>query len=138
MIRILKVKLQAKFQKVVILLKRGYNLNTNNSNNCNCSYNNNNFILQTFLNVISVIFIIFVIYKLFLGLSLVRLYALIISLIISFLISSFISNKFNYSNNKFVKILQKTVVFSFIIILGIFVLFYFNINIIFIYFKKIQ
>ena len=64
-----------------------------------------------------------VIYKLFLGLSRVRLYALIISLIISLLISSFISNKFNFSYNIFVKILQKTVVFSFIIILGIFVLF---------------
>ena len=35
MIRILKVKLEAKLKKVVLLLKRGYNLNQNNSNNCN-------------------------------------------------------------------------------------------------------
>lgn len=98
--------------------------NTVNSNNSKI----NNFILQTILNIISVVFIVFVVYKFYTSLTLVRLYAFIATLIISFLISSFISNKYSYSKNKLVRVLQKFVIYFFILIFGVVVCDYLDIK----------
>ena len=62
----------------------------------------------TFLNVNAVIFLIIIFYKFFSGLKFdIGFLSLIISFFISFLISSFVLNKFKFSNNSIISLLQK-------------------------------
>jgi len=91
--------------------------------------NNKNRFKQLFFNIISITFVVFIFYKFVIGLSLPGLLELIISAIISFLISNFILNKFKFSNNKFIKVLQIILLINIIFILAFLICDYFNIKI---------
>ena len=76
----------------------------------------------TFLNVNAVIFLIIIFYKFFSGLKFdIGFLSLIISFFISFLISSFVLNKFKFSNNSIISLLQKFIFIN--ILMFIFFLF---------------
>ena len=109
------------------------NNNTNRFKNINIfkftnDPNNKNKIKQIFLNIISLIFILLIYYKFIIGLTTSGLFTFIISLGISFLISSFILNKFKLSKNKIIKFLQQFIIFNIIILIGISIFSYLNIN----------
>jgi hypothetical protein len=89
--------------------------------------NNKNRFKQLFFNIISITFVVFIFYKFVIGLSLPGLLELIISAIISFLISNFILNKFKFSNNKFIKVLQIILLINIIFIIAFLICDYFNI-----------
>jgi LAGLIDADG endonuclease len=91
--------------------------------------NNKNRFKQLFFNFISITLLVFIFYKFVIGLSLSGLLGLIISAIISFLISNFILNKFKFSNNKFIKVLQIIVLINIICIIAFLICDYFNIKI---------
>jgi hypothetical protein len=111
-----------------------YDDNKDNSVKAN-NYSSNNFnkndkMKQIILNLFSLAFLVFIFYKFIFGLTSYGLLGLIVSAIISFLISSFILNKFKFSNNKFIRLLQKVVVFNVIIIIAYLTCDYFNIHLI--------
>jgi LAGLIDADG endonuclease len=109
------------------------NNNLYNSNFSNHFFNNSNKkdkIKQNFLNIISIIFIIFILYKFIrvYTFSVSGLLGFILSFFVSYLISIFVLNKFKFSKNKFVRILQKFVIYNIILFIGIYIFGYFSIK----------
>lgn len=109
--------------------KKNIHNQSNNNNPQKMNYKNNIKFKEIFFNIISLVFLLFFLYKFILGLTLDGLYGLIVSFVISFLISSFVLNKFKYSNNKFIRILKKLVMYNIIIFVVIITCNYFNIEI---------
>lgn len=103
---------------------------TNKKDNDSNKTNKKNKMTQIILNIISLIFLIFIFYKFIIGLNLYSLLGFTFSFIFSSLISSFILNKFKFSNNKIVGILQKIIVFNIILLVALFICDYFNIKLI--------
>lgn len=90
----------------------------------------NSNIKQIFLYLISLILIVSLIYYFILSLNFYNFISFLISFVISYLMSNFVLNKFKFSNNRFIKFLQKFIIINLIIIVGILVFNYFNINLI--------
>jgi phosphate/sulfate permease len=88
--------------------------NSNNSNNSNFN-NNKEKIKQIFLNIISYALGIFFIYIIILLIKLsgINISPLtIISFSLSFVIFNFVFNKFKYSNNIFIRLIQKFIIYN--------------------------
>ena len=74
----------------------------------------------------ALIFLSFIIYGFYSELSFdIGLLSLIISFIISFVISNFILNKFKYSDNIYIRVTQRFIIYNIIFIIVIFLYYYF-------------
>jgi hypothetical protein len=77
------------------------------------------------LNIISVIMLSLIFYRFISGLSFdIGLLSLIISFLISFAISNFVLDKFTYSENTYIRLIQRFLIYNFIFIMVIFTSFY--------------
>lgn len=95
---------------ILIILQRSRDLI------CNDSY---------IFNIMSLIAVSIIIYKFIRGLSFdIGLLSLIISFVISFAISNFVLDKFKYSENKYIRFIQKFLIYNIILIVVSFVFFY--------------
>jgi len=112
-----------------IILNKLYLMRESSNLNFSKKPNNKNRFKQLIFNFISITFLLFIFYKFIMGLSIPGFLGLIISAIISFLVSSFILNKFKFSNNKYIKILQIIVLINIIFIIGFLICDFFNIKI---------
>ena len=77
------------------------------------------------LNILSLIVVSLIIYRFIRGLSFdIGLLSLIFSFFISFAISNFVLDKFTYSENMFIRFIQRFLIYVLIFIMGLFVFFY--------------
>lgn len=77
------------------------------------------------LNILSIIALSLIIYRFIRGLSFdIGLLSLILSFIISFAISSFVLDKFTYSENMYIRFIQRFLIYVLIFIMGSFAFFY--------------
>lgn len=114
-----------------IILNKLYLMRKSSSLNFSNKPNNKNRFKQLFFNFISITFLVFIFYKFIIGLSLSGFLGLMISAIISFLVFNFVLNKFKFSNNKFIKILQIIILIKIIYIIIFIICDYYNISIIY-------
>jgi hypothetical protein len=111
-----------KCKDFVTIFLNNSELSKDNNNNNN---NNNN---KMVINIILYTFLGFLIYIFFWDLALINIFQIFIFSIISFAFSMFISDKFKFSNNKLIKILQKFVFINSILVLIGLILYLFDIS----------
>ena len=94
-------------------IKKNINNKNNQKNNKFSTNNRDKYnIKQNCLNAISLILLVCLYYYFITDLNIYKFIGISISFVISFLISTFVLNNFKYSNNIFVKLLQKFVIYN--------------------------